>query len=156
MLKTSPGPVFFIYLFFPFTPDCILRYFQCYALEIWQNPSHVIGNWRLRCHSGCITAFDFLWPSPIETIHSCKIAIFPPHCKTHPHVGKCIHLNLLLFFGVCLSILELLGFKYCKWIIYICTVYNFQVHEMDYHWLILVTKKKKRRSTLYIYIYVCV
>ena len=49
--------------------------------------------------------------------------------------------NLLLFIGVCLSILELLGFKYCKWIIYICTVYNFQVHEMDYQRVILVMKK---------------
>lgn len=50
--------------------------------------------------------------------------------------------NLLLFLGVCLSILELLGFRYCKWIIYICTVYNFQVHEMDYQRLILAMKKK--------------
>ena len=58
--------------------------------------------------------------------------------------------NLLLFFGVCLSILELLGFKYCKWIIYICTVYNFKVHEMDYQRLILVMKKISF-YTIYIY-----
>lgn len=47
-----------------------------------------------------------------------------------------------------LSILELLRFKYCKWIIYICTVYNFKVHEMDYQRLILV-KKKKSFNTIY-------
>lgn len=75
---------------------------------------------------------------------------FPPH---YIHICQCWKMhtnNLLLFFGVCLSILELLGFKYCKWIIYICTVYNFQVHEMDYQQLILVMKKKNYPSTLYI------
>lgn len=85
MLKTSLGPFLLLFFFFPFTPYCILQYFQCFALEIRQNPSHVIGNRRLRCHSGCITAFDFLWPSPIETIHSCKIAIFHLIVK-HIHV----------------------------------------------------------------------
>lgn len=80
---------------------------------------------------------------------------FPPH---YIHICQCWKMhtnNLLLFFGVCLSILELLGFKYCKWIIYICTVYNFQVHEMDYQRLILVMKKNNP-STLYIKSYVSI
>jgi len=79
---------------------------------------------------------------------------FPPHYIHNAGVGKCIQKNLLLFFGVCLSILELLGFKYCKWNIYICTVYNFQVHEKDFQRLILVMTKKILQ--LYTYIHRCI
>lgn len=81
---------------------------------------------------------------------------FPPH---HIHICPCWRMhtnNLLLFFGVCLSILEMLGFKYCKWIIYICTVYNFKVHEKDDQRLILVMKKKILLQNIYIKRYVSI
>lgn len=76
------------------------------------------------------TAFDLQQPRQIQAIHSCKIAIF--HLIIYTSMCWKRHTFKLLLFLESVSILELLGFKYCKWIIYICTVYNFQVHEMDY------------------------
>ena len=144
MLKNTPGS------FFP-TSHCVIKIYLKFMFQRYRKSKSYHHELEVVTSHELYTVFDSLWPRRIDRDNPIVLnSRFPPH---YLHICQCWKMhtnNLLLFSGVCLSILELLGFKYCKWIIYICTVYNFQVHEMDYQRLILVMKKKDNPSTLYI------
>jgi len=120
----------------------VTAYFKC-VLKIYCK-----SGWKPRV----IQLFTASWVSgPVNR----DVLVMLSRCSTSWYIHicqwwKCKLNNLLLFFWS-LSVLELLGFKYCKWIIYICTVYNFQVHEMDYQRFLLW---KKYPSKIYIIIYI--
>ena len=143
MLKTTPGH---------FSTSCCKSQSisNVHCRDLWAR-SHITMKWKLWRHPA-VNCFRFsvaTWNRDNPTMLNIH---FPAHYR---HICQCWKMqtnNLLLFFGVCLSILELLGFKYCKWIIYICTVYNFQVHEMDYQRLLW----KNNPSKLYIKSYVSI
>lgn len=123
----------------------IIIYFKCMFYKYNKIESYHM-NQKLWHHSSCILLLILY--SHVKQRQSSHVKLpFSTSLYTYLRVGKCIHTICCCFWS--LSILKLLGYKYCKWIIYICTVYNFQVHEMDYQRLIRVLKKRKKTYTIY-------
>lgn len=103
------------------------------------------------------TALDSLSPHGVDRDNHVMLNSHPPHLilYTSASVGQNAYKQPAAVFweSVCLF-WNCWDSNIVKWIIYICTVYNFQVHEMDYQRLILVMKKKILQHYIYIYTYI--